>query len=393
MMGDMNLEAAYPRYVRRKDGAVLAGVASGLAAHLRIPVDRVRVALVALALLGGLGLYFYIGLWIITPAEDHHEASPARMSRSFNYLLVALAGLGAAAIGGFVAGLSGGIVAALAITAVGAGLAWLSYDRAVDRSGTDATHSQPRTVIAIGAGGILVLSGVVLTIAQWGDGESFGLAVAAVLLTLVGVAALGIPFGLRVWSRMTFEREQKLLADERAEIANRLHDSVLQTLAIIQKRADDPAEVRRLARGQERELRQWLFAPVEDTTVFAALNRACGEVEDTFGVRIAPVTVGEDLPISDSLQAAVLAAREAMVNAAKHAGVGTVDVYAETLGGFEVFVRDRGPGFDQEAIPADRHGVRDSILGRVHRAGGTATITSTPGQGVEVAIVMPVTDQ
>ncbi|WP_313285897.1 PspC domain-containing protein [Corynebacterium vitaeruminis] len=375
-------EAAYPQYVRRKDGAVLAGVATGLAAHLGLRVDHVRLALVGLALCGGLGLLIYIGLWIFTSARDLETPPETGFSRGLNYLLVVVACFGAGAVGGMASGMSGGVLAALTIIAVGAGLAWLSFDRADGEPGV-------RAVVPIAFGAVLVLGGVVLTIVQWSSRESFGLALAAVSLTLLGVAALGVPFGLRMWTRFNTQREEKLIADERAEIANRLHDSVLQTLAIIQKRADDPAEVRRIARGQERELRQWLFAPTEDTTVFAALQRACGEVEDTFGVRIAPVTVGEDLALTESLQAAVLAAREAMVNAAKHAGVDSVDVYAESFGGLELYVRDRGPGFNLDEVPADRHGVRDSILGRVERNGGTVTIKTAPGEGVEVAISMP----
>jgi hypothetical protein len=166
-------------------------------------------------------------------------------------------------------------------------------------------------------------------------------------------------------------------------------------LALIQKRANNPEEVVRLARSQERELRQWLFDPVTDVTVLAALQRASGEVEDTFGVRITPVTVGEDIPLDDANQACVLAAREAMVNAAKYAGDSSIDVYAETFGGLTIYVRDRGPGFDLDAIPADRHGVRDSIFGRVERAGGEVTIHSTPvaanpeQHGTEVEIRLP----
>ena len=168
---------------------------------------------------------------------------------------------------------------------------------------------------------------------------------------------------------------------------------MLQTLALIQKRADDPVEVARLARGQERELRQWLFDSEEKASqsVFAAVETACGEVEDIFGIRIAPVTVGADTGLTEETKAAVLAAREAMVNAAKHAGVDTLDVYAELLGGeLSIFVRDRGPGFDPERIPADRHGIRDSIRGRMERAGGSARIRTAPGEGTEVAVTVPV---
>ena len=162
-------------------------------------------------------------------------------------------------------------------------------------------------------------------------------------------------------------------------------------MALIQRQAGDPDEVVRLARGQERELRAWLFDDTvsNHTTTFAALRKAAGEVEDAYGVVIQPVTVGDDFPFDKRTEAVVLAAREAMVNAAKHAGVDTIDVYAEHLAGrLEVFVRDRGAGFDPEAVPADRHGLRDSIVGRVERVGGEAHVVSSIGNGSEIELAL-----
>lgn len=201
---------------------------------------------------------------------------------------------------------------------------------------------------------------------------------------------------LRLWDQLGEERAEKAAAAERADIASRLHDSVLQTLALIQKRADNPAEIVRLARGQERELRQWLFESEDKTpqttgTVFTALERACAEVEDLFGLRIVPVTVGTDEPLKEATRAAVLAARESLVNVAKHAQVDSADVYAEMmLGELSIFVRDRGCGFDPSAIPEGHHGLAESVRGRVERAGGHAEITSTIGEGTEVSITMAV---
>lgn len=177
--------------------------------------------------------------------------------------------------------------------------------------------------------------GVVLVTINWESQKVFGSTLVAVVLTLLGVAALGLPLWLRTWDALTKERSEIAAAAEREEIASRLHDSVLQTLALIQKRAEEPSEVARLARSQERELRQWLFGSQDNlsggaSTVFKAVELACGEVEDLFGLRIAPVLVGEDHPLDDHTQAAVLASREAMVNAAKHAGVAEINVYAES---------------------------------------------------------------
>lgn len=381
----MTLAPAYPKYLRRRDSAVVAGVASGLAAHLRVNVAWIRIAFVVLSVLNGLGAGIYIGLWILSKSVTEGQPIPDRFNKLTSLTLV-VAGLLLTLVGIFgVAAVSLWIGIPLLIIAVGSSLSWFAYDRFESKGAS----------IAIIAGALLVIGGLLLAAYHWEERATFNAAVGTVLLTITGIAALIVPFGLRLWEKFSAQREAQLIADERAEIASRLHDSVLQTLALIQKRANNPEEVVRLARSQERELRQWLFDPVTDVTVLAALQRASGEVEDTFGVRITPVTVGEDIPLDDANQACVLAAREAMVNAAKYAGDSSIDVYAETFGGLTIYVRDRGPGFDMDTIPADRHGVRDSIFGRVERAGGEVTIHSTPvaanpeQHGTEVEIRLP----
>ena len=381
----MTLAPAYPKFLRRRDSAVVAGVASGLAAHLRVNVAWIRIAFVVLSILNGLGAGIYIGLWILSKTVTEDQPIPDRFNKLTSLTLVAV-GLLLTWVGIFgVATVSLWIGIPLLIIAVGSSLSWFAYDRFESKGAS----------IAIIAGALLVIGGLLLAAYHWEERATFNAAVGTVLLTITGIAALIVPFGLRLWEKFSAQREAQLIADERAEIASRLHDSVLQTLALIQKRADNPEEVVRLARSQERELRQWLFDPVTDVTVLAALQRASGEVEDTFGVRITPVTVGEDIPLDDANQACVLAAREAMVNAAKYAGDSSIDVYAETFGELTIYVRDRGPGFDMDTIPADRHGVRDSIFGRVERAGGEVTIHSTPvaanpeQHGTEVEIRLP----
>ena len=174
-------------------------------------------------------------------------------------------------------------------------------------------------------------------------------------------------------------------------MAAHLHDSVLQTLALIQKNAHDATTVARLARSQERDLRTWLFSDdAPDTATLAgALKEMAAEVEAVHPVLVDVVTVG-DCPLGEAVRPIALATREAVVNAAKHAGVPRVDVYAEVApGGVDVFVRDRGAGFDPEGVAADRHGVRSSILDRMHRHGGRAEVRSTPGEGTEVRLHMP----
>lgn len=372
----------YPVYLRPRSGRVVAGVAAGLAVHLRVDVFYVRLAFIIGSFLSGLGAAVYAGLWMFSKASEEVVLPPREreLSRSVYLLLALVGGAGFVVSASFVSGLPTVVLVPLLLAGVGAVLAWQAYDRGLDSG---------RSHLTIVGGAVLMLAGIVVTIFYAERSGGFAAAIFAVVLTLAGAAALGVPLVVRLWDSLAEERAAKAASEERAEIASRLHDSVLQTLALIQKRSGDPAEVVRLARGQERELRQWLFDAEEKSaqSVFAAVETACGEVEDLFGVRIAPVTVGEDTALTEDTKAVVLAAREAMVNAAKHAGVEKLDVYAELLAGeLSIFVRDRGAGFDPADIPADRHGIRDSIEGRMERIGGQARIRSTAGEGTEVSV-------
>jgi len=215
-----------------------------------------------------------------------------------------------------------------------------------------------------------------------------------VLLVAAGIALLLGPWWLRIARDLVLERSARARAEERADMASRLHDSVLQTLALIQRRADDPQQVVQLARAQERELRSWLFegrAPGEtDATSFADGVRVIQrDVEARHGVPVEVVTVG-DCPLDDDLSALLAAAREATVNAAKWSGAGVISLYAEVEPGqVEVAVRDRGKGFDPGAVPGDRKGVAESIHGRMARHGGSAAVQSAIGEGTKVTLRMP----
>ena len=382
------LEPLYPKFTRSREGRVVAGVASGLAQHLGVSLFWVRAVLIISSLLNGVGLVAYALVWIFTRiGEKKREASIStpRPARITSWSLVALAIVGAGASLTLTTGFGLATFIPIAIVGIGVLMVWIAYDRGLESN---------TNIAIIAAGGVLVLSAIVVVVMNWDGQANFVASLATVVLTLLGVAALGVPLWVRVWDQLGEERAQKAAADERADIASRLHDSVLQTLALIQKRADDPGEVMRLARGQERELRQWLFDSQDKTpqttgTVFTALERACGEVEDLYGLRIVPVTVGTDEPLTDETHAAVLAAREALVNVAKHAGVDTADVYAEImLGELNIFVRDRGCGFDPDNVPEGHHGLAESVHGRVERAGGTVRIKSEIDHGTEVAITM-----
>lgn len=369
--------APYPVMSRPQSGRVVAGVAAGLAQNLGVSALSARIALTALTLLGGVGAMAYAGLWIFTPALDD-APSTRRSPLSLVLVFLALAGSAVGVLG--VSGASLSAAVPLAVVAIGAVLAWLAYDRGLNT---------PVGLVAVAAGAVLVIGGVVVAAVTWESGS--GSAILATALTLVGFGALVVPLVLKLWRSLSQEQAAKAVSEERAEIAARLHDSVLQTLALIQKRAGDPREVTRLARAQERELRAWLFdAPsAAPTTCFGALEAACGEVEDLFDMRVSAVTVGEDTELTESAKLLIQAAREAMVNAGKHASVDVVDVYAELLAGeLSIFVRDRGVGFDVDRIPADRHGIRDSIRARVEGSGGRVRISSTPGEGTEVELAV-----
>lgn len=254
--------------------------------------------------------------------------------------------------------------------------------------------------LLLGSGVGLVVLGALVALSSLGalDASRNG-----IVQLLVATAAIGVvvaPFWRRSARRAQAERSERIRGDERAEVAAHLHDSVLQTLALIQRRSEDPREVAGLARRQERELRTWLSGRSErpDDELMAALRSAAAGVEVEHRVEIDVVTSGERL-LDDRAVALVAAAREAMANAARHAGPGAgaapapgvvaVSVFAEAQDGrVEVFVRDRGPGFDPDEVPADRRGVRESIVGRMRRAGGRATIHSSPGEGTEVELVL-----
>lgn len=246
------------------------------------------------------------------------------------------------------------------------------------------------------AGGLAVLPETVGSVLVY----SFG---AAVAVWGIGVIVRADAEQRRLAAALADERAERLRSQERAETAAALHDSVLQTLALLQRRADDPAAVVTLARSEERALRAWLAgagspqgsggSPGPRTgpvgSFSAAVTAAAAEVEGRFGVRVDVVTVGE-ADLDDDLAALVAAAREAMANAAEHAGVAEVACYAEVADGrASVFVRDRGCGFDPTAVPADRRGLAESIVGRVERRGGTAAIRTSPGEGTEVELALP----
>ena len=249
--------------------------------------------------------------------------------------------------------------------------------------------------LRLAAGVLLVAAGVIGFLFVSGSLADFAKVAQAVLAVFAGALLLGGPYLLRLWQDLSTERGERIRAQERAEVAAHIHDSVLHTLTLILRNAEDPKEVSRLARAQERDLRQWLYRPTgpdaaDDTpdTLAECARRVAAEVEDLHGVPVEVICVG-DCPMDEKLVVTLQAAREALVNAAKYGGGEPVSMYAEVEGDTVwVFVRDRGPGFDLDSVPEDRMGVRGSIIGRMQRNGGHARVRPAPAGGTEVELEM-----
>lgn len=393
--------APVPRLVRRSGGRIVGGVAGGIADHLGVDVFKVRMAFVLLSALAGAGIIAYGLLWIFTSGGGDSAQPSARERRQG--IGLALLGLAlSVAMAWLFSGTAAQVIGPIIVVAVGAALVWREFDADGPRSvfGLPVKASVVTWARIVGGATLIVVGLGVVVLARI-NLSSLGSALLAVAVTLIGAGLLTVPLWLRMVRALNDERSARIRNEEREEIASHLHDSVLQTLALIQRQADNPQEVVRLARFQERELRKWLFddtGPAQ-SSLAAALRTIAGEVEDQHGVKVTPVTVGDvTMDIDDSgsglpkehFTAILGATREALVNAAKHAGVPTIDLFAEVEPHqVSVFVRDRGAGFDPEAVSSDRQGLAKSIHGRIERRGGTVEIKSAPERGTEVRIYMP----
>jgi signal transduction histidine kinase/phage shock protein PspC (stress-responsive transcriptional regulator) len=395
------------RTVRRLErpvrGRYVGGVCAGLAEHLGLNVRHVRLAFILASFAGGAGVAAYLFLWALTPQSPEATAVSGTQAvaagrpanESLRNLVV---GLGFLLVGGvFFAQQHGvnlrlGVLIPLLSVAGGAVLAWSQLDDAergkwLVRSGEGRRAGMVRLVI-----GIALASIGVVFLATQGRGLAglWDVGIAA-LAVLAGAALIAAPWGVRLWSDLRAEQTQRIRETERADIAAHLHDSVLQTLALIQRKADDPGEVTRLARAQERELRGWLYAGPRGSraSLASAVTEVAHEVEDLHGIPIELVITG-DRPLDVGGSALVQALREALLNAVRH-GAPPVSAYVEVGSArVEAFVRDHGPGFDLDDVPRDRLGVRESILGRMSRHGGTAALRRLE-HGTEVSLSLPVT--
>ena len=381
------------RLYRSRRGRLAGGICRGLSLHLGVNVWLLRLVFVLFTWIGGLGALAYAGFWIFAPLGEVPKEERSAPRPMLRLLLLALCGVGVLLLFGLPMARPGGWRTVLPFMAVALGLAvlWRQADDTQRGAGrqADGFWSRSSSNLARAALGAAVALGGILVLASgnnsWAETSRTLL---ASLALLVGAALIGLPFFLRILRDLAQERTERARSQERAEVAAMMHDSVLHTLTLIQRHHEDPAQVARLARAQERELREWLYgarkSPAES---FAeAIRAAAAEVEDRHGARLEVVSVG-DASLDPQLEACVAAAREAMVNAAKYAPDAAISVYAE-LGEdrVEVFVKDRGPGFDLDRVAPDRMGVRGSIIGRMERHGGRAEIRTAPGEGTEVRL-------
>ena len=417
---------------RDPDNGMIAGVCEGLGRRLDIDPLLLRIVFGATTLASGLGLVAYILAWMLVPAEAGEPAAVSadalRTRRNRRAALEVGLGTGCLVIALLLTFREAGLPFSDALTwpfvlvAAGGALIWRQSvgrpgARRVDlrdagapagaRAGAVAsapvapllldeadTDSRPAVISRIGIGVTLVIAAAIVFLQITGALAAASDVALAAIVVVIALVVIFAPFFFRLATSLSLERAERIRSQERAEVAAHLHDSVLQTLALVQKRADDPRAVAALARRQERELRTWLSgAPAHaegERWLAAALQAAAQEVEEAHGVAIDVVAVG-DAPLDRDGEALVAAAREAMLNAAKFAGdAGAVAVYAEAGDErLEVFVRDRGPGFDPAAVPGDRRGVRESIVGRMERHGGRAANHAAPGGGgTEVELVL-----
>jgi signal transduction histidine kinase len=341
-------------FERSSEDRVLAGVCGGLAARLGVDATLVRLVFALLALAGGAGILLYLALWVYGDGGRTWVAA-ALVAAAAAALLEAL-GLSTTAVVGATL-----LVAGLAVVLVRGG------------------SLRPGGTLPV-LGIALLLAGAVLFLGRHAISGPF-------IVPGAVVGALVLVVGPWMW-QLTSERAERIRAQERAEVAARIHDSVLQTLALVQRHAGDERRVAALARRQERELRRWLYGSgvAEVASLVDALAEAAADVEELHDVRVELANAG-DAPLDEAVGQLVLAAREAMTNAAKFSGAGEIYVYAETgPDEIAVFVRDSGVGFDRASVAADRRGIEESIEGRMQRAGGAASVVSAPGQGTEVEL-------
>lgn len=389
-------------FARSRSDRIVAGVAAGIAERLRIDPVVIRLAFVVLAFAGGLGIVVYLLAWLIVPDTDPSADRPDGSATGVRQIV----SVGLIVAGVMVLSRKAGLwfsdpaAWSVGFVAFGSAILWTRTDSGRARVARLASKlPRTRTDLLSGRSKGRLAAGILLVVAGMGIFLAANTSLAAlrnvafgVMVTAIGLGLAFGPWMYELVRQLGSERRERIRSEERAEVAAHLHDSVLQTLAMIQ-RAPTREEMTTLARGQERELRSWLYgrAPVAEgiETLRDALDAMAARVERMHRVAVDAVVVG-DAPMDERLRALVDAAGEATTNAAKHSGAGTISVYAEVGDGtVNVFVRDEGAGFDAASMASDRRGISESIVGRMERNGGLATVSSTPAEGTEVHLELP----
>jgi signal transduction histidine kinase/phage shock protein PspC (stress-responsive transcriptional regulator) len=374
--------------VPRGSDRVIAGVASGWADRWGVEPTVVRAAVGLLTLVGGLGAVLY-GIAAVASTDSLPEPPPRPVGVD-RWRREAAIGCATAAILLLARSIGlwpgDGIMVPAAAIAIGISVVW-----STGRVGRPTPTGWSLRALQILAGLVLLVAGVASLASRTGGLGAIGASASAIAVVVGGLAIFAAPALGRLLRRLDAERAARIREDERATVAAHLHDSVLQSLVLMQ-RTNDPRRMTAIARRQERELRSWLYGTTHDgepASLHAAIDTVAVAIEDDHDVRVEAVVVG-DQPLDDAARALVAAVREAVVNAARHAGVDRVDVFVEAddaeLTGF---VRDTGKGFDAADVAQDRRGISESIIGRVQRVGGTAVLSSHPGAGTEVEIRVP----
>ena len=408
-----HVDVGRPRLVRSREDRWVAGVAGGIAQHLGVSSNAVRVGFVLGAFAAGFGVIVYVLTLLLAPLEEPipsgTDASAGRVPtvaawrRLPRPSMAQAVGLGLVAVGvAVLLGVSGLWFGGsqgwpLLVAAIGFAVLWArregSGGLSLPRLGTPigSMVSGPISWPRVAIGGLLVLIGMGTFLAANTSIAAAGNVLFAMVVAIGGVVLLAGPWVWNLGRQLVEERSSRARSEARAEMAAHLHDSVLQTLALIQ-RSDTPREMASLARTQERELRAWLYgrAPaLEGARLRDAVDAMAGRIEGLHQVRVETVVVG-DAELDDRLRALVDASAEAVANAARHSGSDMISLYVEVeTDAVSAFVRDHGRGFDLATVPPDRRGIADSIVGRIERHGGSVRIESTPGSGTEVVIRLP----
>ena len=388
-------------FARSRSDRLVAGVAGGIAERLGVDATLIRLAFVVLSFAGGFGIIAYLLGWLIGAERLADDPEPEVERRSGARVVISIALVIAGTllllreIGLW---LGDALVWSIGLAAFGSAIIWMRGDDAgrarfakLASRLTAADALQGRSKGRVAAGAALVGGGMLIFLVANTSLRSLGNVMFAVVVTVAGLGLILGPWMYGMINQLATERRERIRSEERAEVAAHLHDSALQTLAMIQ-RAQSPQEMVTLARVQERELRTWLYGRERNgaDTLSRAVDEMASRVEGLHRVKVETVVVGDALAMDDRLRALVDALGEATTNAAKHSGAGSVSVYVEAAAdSVTAFVRDEGSGFDPAAVPADRRGIEESIVGRMQRHGGTATVSSEATVGTEVRLVIP----